>query len=98
MRSSRRTFLTVSGTAAALALTGKLPEIGSAPVAAVCASGDPLPDAVVIWTRLAPEPLAPFGGMDRRPVEVQWQVAEDEHFRRIVHDGDAPGNDSALAS
>lgn len=51
------------------------------------ASGDPLPDAVVIWTRLAPEPLAPFGGMDRRPAEVQWQVAEDERFRRVVRRG-----------
>ncbi|MEV5960353.1 alkaline phosphatase D family protein [Kribbella sp. NPDC051952] len=100
MSSTRRSFLTVTGTAAALALTGSLPEIGSAaagwtgrpdrrdPFTLGVASGDPLPDAVVIWTRLAPEPLAPFGGMDRRPVDVQWQVAEDEHFRRIVRHGE----------
>ncbi|MEV6890789.1 alkaline phosphatase D family protein [Kribbella sp. NPDC051137] len=101
MRSTRRTFLTVSGAAAALALTGSLPEIRSAaagwtgtpdrrdPFTLGVASGDPLPDAVVIWTRLAPDPLAPFGGMDRRPVEVQWQVAEDEQFRRVVRSGTA---------
>jgi phosphodiesterase/alkaline phosphatase D-like protein len=99
MLSSRRNFLTVSGAAAALALTGSLPEIRAAaagwtgrpdrrdPFTLGVASGDPLPDAVVIWTRLAPDPLAPFGGMDRRPVEVQWQVAEDEQFRRVVRDG-----------
>ncbi|TDD28711.1 alkaline phosphatase [Kribbella turkmenica] len=99
MRSTRRNFLTVTGTAAALALAGNLPEVGRAlagatgrgdrrdPFTLGVASGDPLPDAVVIWTRLAPEPLAPFGGMDRRPVEVQWQVAEDPHFRRVVRHG-----------
>jgi PhoD-like phosphatase, N-terminal domain len=32
------------------------------------ASGDPLSDAVVIWTRLAPRPLDPDGGMPNRPV------------------------------
>jgi len=97
--STRRSFLTVTGAAAALALSGNLPEVGQAlagatgrgdrrdPFTLGVASGDPLPDAVVIWTRLAPDPLAPFGGMDRRPVEVQWQVAEDEQFRRIVRQG-----------
>lgn len=51
------------------------------------ASGDPLPDAVVIWTRLAPEPLAPGGGMPLRPLLVRWEVAEDEGFRRITRHG-----------
>ena len=98
---TRRGFLTVTGAAAALALSGNLPEIDGAlsgttqqpdrrdPFTLGVASGDPLPDAVVIWTRLAPEPLAPFGGMDRRPVDVEWQVAEDERFRRVVRDGTA---------
>src|SRR3990170_4335903 len=97
--STRRSFLTVTGAAAALALTGNLPEVGQAlagapgqvarrdPFPLGVASGDPLPDAVVIWTRLAPEPLAPFGGMNLRPMGVQWQVAEDERFRKIVREG-----------
>ena len=53
------------------------------------ASGDPWPTGVVIWTRLAREPLTPdgFGGMPRMDVAVQWQVAEDERFRRGVRRG-----------
>lgn len=53
------------------------------------ASGDPLPGAVVLWTRLAPEPLASLGGMDQHPVPVHWQVAEDERFTRVVRGGTA---------
>ncbi len=50
------------------------------------ASGDPLPDGVVLWTRLAPDPLAADGrgGMPDRRVPVTWEVAEDEAFRRRV--------------
>jgi alkaline phosphatase D len=53
------------------------------------ASGDPHPDGVVLWTRLAPEPLAVDGrgGMPDRTVEVHWQVAEDEGFARVVRWG-----------
>jgi alkaline phosphatase D len=98
---TRRQFLTVTGAAAALALSGALPGIAASRSGAVdtdrvreypfrlgVASGDPLPDAVVIWTRLAPRPLDPFGGMGERPVSVRWEVAEDERFRRIVRSGD----------
>jgi len=53
------------------------------------ASGDPAPDGVVLWTRLAVEPLADdgLGGMPGRPIEVGWQVADDERFTRIVQRG-----------
>ncbi|NYI08201.1 alkaline phosphatase D family protein [Allostreptomyces psammosilenae] len=53
------------------------------------ASGDPHPDGVVLWTRLAPDPLAVDGrgGMPERKVNVGWQVARDENFRRIVRQG-----------
>jgi alkaline phosphatase D len=44
------------------------------------ASGDPLPDGVILWTRL----VRP--GLSRR-VEVEWQVARDERFRRPVRSG-----------
>jgi alkaline phosphatase D len=50
------------------------------------ASGAPLPTAVVIWTRLAPRPLD-GGGVGNRRVPVEWQVATDERFRRIVRRG-----------
>jgi len=51
------------------------------------ASGDALPDGFVIWTRLAPRPLEPQGGMPLDPVPVDWEVAEDENFRTIVAKG-----------
>ncbi|MGN6124139.1 MAG: alkaline phosphatase D family protein [Sphingomonas oligoaromativorans] len=51
------------------------------------ASGDALPDGFVIWTRLAPKPLEPQGGMPIRPVAVDWEVAEDDGFRTVVSRG-----------
>ncbi|GAA1489379.1 alkaline phosphatase D family protein [Brachybacterium sacelli] len=55
------------------------------------ASGAPRPDGVVLWTRLAPEPLAEdgHGGMDLHPVSVRWQVARDAAFTQIVRHGQA---------
>jgi alkaline phosphatase D len=50
------------------------------------ASGEPLPDGVVLWTRLAPDPLH-GGGMPPQPVSVEWEVAADEQMRRIVQQG-----------
>jgi len=46
------------------------------------ASGDPLPDGIVLWTRLAPRPTE-GGGMPDHAVTVQWQVADDPLFRRL---------------
>lgn len=51
------------------------------------ASGDPLPRKVVIWTRLAPDPLVEGFGMPSRPVTVYWEMSSDESFRRIVGRG-----------
>jgi alkaline phosphatase D len=53
------------------------------------ASGDPQPDGVVLWTRLAPEPVAPdgYGGMPAKRFLVKWEIAEDPHFRRIARRG-----------
>jgi len=50
------------------------------------ASGDPLPDSVVLWTRLAPAALS-GGGMPDRAVEVTWEVARDEGFGAVVARG-----------
>jgi alkaline phosphatase D len=53
------------------------------------ASGDPDPDGFVLWTRLAPTPLAEdgLGGMPSRIVPVAWELATDERFRRVVRRG-----------
>ena len=45
------------------------------------ASGEPLPDGIVLWTRLAPKPLE-GGGMPNENVEVKWVIAEDEKLER----------------
>jgi alkaline phosphatase D len=53
------------------------------------ASGEPSSDGVVIWTRLAPNPLADdgLGGMPARAVDVEWEVAADERFTRVEQRG-----------
>ncbi|KAA9374641.1 alkaline phosphatase [Microbispora cellulosiformans] len=53
------------------------------------ASGDPDPAGFVIWTRLAPRPLAEdgLGGMPPIVVPVRWQVYDDEYCRRVVRAG-----------
>ncbi|PLR92836.1 alkaline phosphatase D family protein [Bacillus sp. T33-2] len=50
------------------------------------ASGDPLADSVVLWTRLAPDPLN-GGGMPSQAMPVKWEVATDENFRNVVQQG-----------
>jgi len=50
------------------------------------ASGDPLPNGVVLWTRLAPSPTG-GGGMDPTPYEVRWELANDDAFGQIVQTG-----------
>lgn len=64
------------------------PRLAGYPFALGVASGDPWPDGFVIWTRLAPEPLA-GGGMPPEPVAVEWEVAGDDQMRRPVRRGTA---------
>jgi alkaline phosphatase D len=97
----RRGFLGLAGTStAALMLGTGLVGAGSAgaaprsidyPFTLGVASGDPLPESVVLWTRLAPDPLAAdgLGGMPDRAVNVRFEVAEDERFRKVVARGNA---------
>lgn len=63
------------------------PRLRADPFTLGVASGEPTPTGAVLWTRLAPAPLQPDGGMPARPVAVRWTVAEDEGFRRIVRRG-----------
>lgn len=51
-------------------------------------SGSPRPDSIVLWTRLAPDPVH-GGGLDPLPIRVKWQLAEDEAFHKIVQKGTA---------
>ena len=51
------------------------------------ASGDPLPHAVVLWTRVTPTPDATPGSGRGGPVTVTWQVAKDARFKKVVSEG-----------
>ena len=86
---ARRTALLA---APGLALAGAIQAQPRAPFTLGVASGEPTPSGVVLWTRLAPEPLRPDGGM-QAPVPVDWVVAEDPGLRRIV----ARGQEMAVA-
>ncbi|WP_407990752.1 alkaline phosphatase D family protein [Kitasatospora sp. CMC57] len=51
------------------------------------ASGDPLPDGVVIWTRITPTPDATPGSGTGPDTQVGWQVASDRDFTTVVVSG-----------
>lgn len=53
------------------------------------ASGEPLPDGVVLWTRLVVDPQAIGGGIPNMSVPVRWEVAEDPGLKTIVQRGKA---------
>ncbi|MBC7968789.1 MAG: alkaline phosphatase [Verrucomicrobia bacterium] len=89
----RRDVLRGAGVLAGLAIASQFsrrviaqPAFSGYPFALGVASGDPLPNGVVLWTRLAPDPLN-GGGMPGYNVPVQWQIATDENMRRIVKSG-----------
>jgi len=65
------------------------PHFTDDPFALGVASGDPTPNRIVLWTRLAPKPLEPFGGMEGLRTTVDWEVAEDEGFTKIAKRGRA---------
>jgi alkaline phosphatase D len=89
----RRDFLRHTGYLFALAVAGEAtssaaPKFSRNPFTLGIASGDPLPDGVVLWTRLAPDPLA-GGGMPRERVTVEWRVASDDKMQRVIRRGRA---------
>lgn len=45
------------------------------------ASGDPLSDRVILWTRLIP------GSGEHRAVDCRWEVASDPQFMQLVNSG-----------
>lgn len=64
------------------------PRFADDPFTLGVASGDPTASGGVLWTRLAPRPFEPDGGMNDRTV-VTWEVADDDAFRKIVKTGRA---------
>ncbi|WP_067712347.1 alkaline phosphatase D family protein [Nocardia yamanashiensis] len=82
----------LAGTAAVGSARFRAPHwVSGDPFTLGVASGDPTPDGVVLWTRLAPDPLDPegLGGMPMAPVTVDYEVARDDRFRQVVTRGSA---------
>jgi alkaline phosphatase D len=89
-RFDRRRLLQAAGSGALLAAPAVRAALGQAPADPFTlgvASGYPIPDGFVLWTRLAPRPLE-GGSMPPQPVPVTWEVAADERMSRIVRSGE----------
>ena len=93
MNEDRRHFLRqlsrlVSASALSLAFPGPaLAKTPGYPFGLGVASGAPLPDRVLLWTRLVPESI-----LDDLPatsaIRLKWEVAEDEQFRKVAASGE----------
>src|SRR5688572_14932370 len=94
-RLSRRELLKIAGAVGLSAIARPIaalqtlarPLFMTYPFTLGVASGDPVPDGVVLWTRLAPAPLE-GGGMPLVPVPVQWEVGRDAVVRTIAQKGE----------
>ncbi len=81
---TRRAFLRQSGggaaALAALPLVGTAASADKAPFRHGVASGDPLADRVILWTRITPS-------SPRQTVQVRWEIATDPYSSRPVARG-----------
>ena len=93
LRISRKDFVRLGGLGAAAVVLGlevstdrafAAPRFASDPFTLGVASGDPTPDAVVLWTRLMPDE----GGLPNRAFQINWRVATDENMTRVVKKGE----------
>ncbi|MEV7285772.1 alkaline phosphatase D family protein [Streptomyces sp. NPDC093252] len=87
----RRTVVRAAAAGAALAapLAAALPARAAAAPVFVhgVASGDPLPDGVLLWTRVTPTADAAPGSGLGPDTEVAWTVARDRAFTEVVARG-----------
>ncbi|MFJ4470531.1 alkaline phosphatase D family protein [Streptomyces sp. NPDC089424] len=95
----RRTVVKAAAAGAVLAapLAGALPALAATETPAFLhgiASGDPLPDGILLWTRVTPIAEATPGSGLGADVTVSWTVATDKAFTHIV----ATGSTTATAA
>lgn len=87
---SRRHFLAASASALLTRRTPATPHaFTDSPFTLGVASGYPTAEGMTLWTRLAPKPFAPLGGMEGRPVQVGWEIASDPGFQQLRARGEA---------
>ncbi|WP_027497977.1 alkaline phosphatase D family protein [Rhodococcus sp. JG-3] len=90
---SRRTFLRSSSVAVAVAgVVTTLPAVAHAQGSDRgflhgVASGDPLPDAIILWTRITPTPDATPGSGVGPQVSVTWRIARNVDMSGVVASG-----------
>jgi alkaline phosphatase D len=104
----RRSVLRAGATTAGVVLGATATTLNAAATAATAdepvfahgvASGDPLPDAVLLWTRVTPTPDATPGSGTGPTVTVTWEVAADPAFATVVASGTqstGPGRDHTV--
>jgi len=85
---SRRAFLSGAAAAAMAPVRGGLAaqnadQLGGRLFLHGVASGDPLQDRVILWTRVTPPASRSATGL----IEVTWRVAADERFTQVVGRG-----------
>ena len=94
MDEQRRIFLAGAGQMAVLAACAPLAHAagqaapGAYPFSLGVASGSPLPNSVILWTRILADPLN-AAAMPPVAYAVRWEVAHDEGFTRIAAKGSA---------
>ncbi|MFJ8689466.1 alkaline phosphatase D family protein [Micromonospora wenchangensis] len=93
----RRTLLRLAGVSAGTAVLAGTTLAASGPAHAAdgafrhgVASGDPLPDGILLWTRVTPVAEALPGSGLGPDVDVRWQVAADPDFATVTAQGVTP--------
>ncbi len=81
--------LGIGASFAARAQLNAKPAFPKNPFSLGVASGYPRPTSVALWTRLAPLPEAPGGGMAPEVVPVRWEIARDEGMSDLAAAGTA---------
>lgn len=92
----RRSFLMAGGSLAILPWASQIARgvlrsriaWGSDPFSLGVASGDPAASSVVLWTRLAPDPVR-ADVTPREPIEVTWEVCRDDSMQNVIQSGRA---------
>ncbi len=87
MKIDRRGLLALLGTGAATPVAAAAPKPFEGEVKFLhgLASGDPLADRVILWTRVTPQGATAGGAT--APVAVRWEVATDPDFKTLVAQG-----------
>lgn len=100
---SRRGFIGLGVAGAAVTLVSRWPAAAQGLPSEIfvhgVASGDPLSDRVILWTRVTPSVEAVPGSGLGPPVEVGWEVAREPAFTTVVARGTTvadPANDHTV--